>query len=76
MHLKSMFFTGLLVLGFWTASAAGSPPPRTAHYAGAQTSQLRQQLLIIKRQQHYLAIGCFHVAPRQFVCPLPAPKRS
>ena len=69
MRLKSMFFTALLVLGFWTASASSAPPPRIAHHAGSTQRQL------IKRQQHFLAIGCFHVAPREWVCPLPAPKR-
>ena len=69
--------TLILIAALCFAGAASSaPPPRTAHYAGTQASALRHQLQVVRRQRHYLAIGCFHVAPRQWVCPLPAPKRS
>ena len=73
--MKKLTLTLIAALCF-AGAASSAPPPRTATFAGTQASALRHQLQVVKRQRHYLAIGCFHVAPRQWVCPLPAPKRS
>ena len=63
MHLKRMCFVGLLVLGFWTSGASARLPVHPGSDVQHQRSVLR-----------YMAAGCFHVAPRQFICPMPAPK--
>jgi len=65
-----------LGLFFIFVAAAQSAPPRQAVPAKGNLPALRHSLQVVRRQRHYAAIGCFHVAPKQWVCPLPDPRAN
>lgn len=57
----------LLLAAFVFAGAAvASSPPRRAYLAAGD-------LLRVQRALHYYDEGCFHVAPREWICPEPYP---
>lgn len=49
-------------------TAQATPPPRYATPSSASVTHARSVL-------HYYGLGCFRVAPRQWICPLPYPRK-
>lgn len=66
--IRALELALVVVIAFAAVQVArgATPPPRHAYPAAG--AALRQ-----RRALEYFAEGCFHVAPREWVCPLPAP---
>jgi hypothetical protein len=59
---------GLILVFFFSARALAAPPPRHALKTPPPRDIPHQ-----RSRLRYLAMGCFQVATRQYICPRPPP---
>ena len=72
--MRALAIIGLLVAVLVLTlppSSSSAPPPRHAYPATFDATRYRDT---IRRHARFEALACFHVAPREWVCPLPAPR--